>query len=332
MQACVLAQQRVGGVKRASDAVRGLTSRVLFCTDGRVLIRTMQLRRLARDTLERYRMLDPAKALAGVCLGNPSFRRVCTSNFTSERVAFGEKNRYVLPVFPLRWVRVDFDGADINLDLNRRPRLPFVDGSQHLLYASHVVEHLEEGSFRHFLAECHRILAPGGAIRIETPDAEFLVAAYRRRDESVLGHFRRIRESNLVRRLGLGEKYLEDHLTVLGELSSYIDHERDSGHVPAYASAAEFEEKLATLGLDAFTRWCVSLQTERQLASGGHQNWMSWTKLVDRLTSAGFRRVARADFGKSEIAGLKLNRGRGAIREKPHRAFYSLYVEAFKAA
>ena len=291
----------------------------------------MELRRFARDTLERYRILDPAKALAGACLGNAQFRRVCTSNYTSERVAFGEKNRYVLPVFPLRWVRVDVDGADVNLDLNRRPRLPFVDGSQHLLYASHVVEHLDEGSFRHFLAECHRILAPGGAMRIETPDAEFLVDAYRRRDQTVLGHFRRHREANLVRRLRLHDRYLEDHLTVLGELSSYIDHERDSGHVPAYASAVEFEEKLAMLDLDGFTRWCVSLQTERQRASGGHQNWMSWSKLVERLKSAGFRRVARAAFGKTEIAGLKLNRGRGAIREKPHRAFYSLYVEAFKA-
>src|SRR5262245_17952739 len=99
----------------------------------------MQLRRRARDTLERYHMLDAAKALTSACLGNPSFRRVCTANFTSERVAFGEKNRYVLPVFPLRWVRVDFDGADVNLDLNRRPRLSFADGSKRHLYASHLV-------------------------------------------------------------------------------------------------------------------------------------------------------------------------------------------------
>jgi SAM-dependent methyltransferase len=274
-------------------------------------------------------MLDAAKAFTTACLGNPQFRRACTSNFTSEKVAFGEKNRYVLPIFPLRWVRVDFDGADINLDLNLRPRLPFADGSRRILYASHLVEHLDEDSFRHFLQECHRILAPGGALRIETPDAEFLVAAYRRRDEEVLAHFRTIRRNNLVTRLGLSQKYLEDHLTVLGELSSYIDHARDSGHIPAYARAEVFEEKLATLEMDAFASWCASLQTAEQRASGGHQNWMSWDKLVTRLAAAGFRRVVRAGYGTTEIPALRLNRGRGCIREKPHRAFYSIYVEAF---
>jgi len=290
----------------------------------------MQFRQRVRDALERFRMLDAAKALTTACLGSTRFRRICTSDFTSGKVAFGEKNRYVLPVFPLRWVRVDFDGADINLDLNRRPRLPFADASQRVLYASHLVEHLDEESFRHFVRECHRILAPTGALRIETPDAEFLVASYRRRDEAVLGHFRAIRHSNLVTRLGLPAKYLADHLTVLGELSSYIDHDINSGHIPAYASAVEFEDKLATLELDAFTRWCVSLQTDEQLASGGHQNWMSWGKLATELDQAGFRRVTRVEYGKTGILQLKLNRGRGCIREKPHRAFYSLYVEAFK--
>ena len=290
----------------------------------------MPFRQRVRDTLERYRLLDAARAVATTCLGNSAFRRVCTSNFTSEKVAFGEKNRYVLPVFPLRWVRVDFDGADINLDLNRRPRLPFADESQRLLYASHLVEHLDEQGFRHFLRECYRILAPTGALRIETPDAEFLVAAYRRRDEPVLEHFRAIRRRNLVSRLGMAEKYLEDHLTVLGELSSYIEHDRDSGHIPAYSDAATFADKLATLDLDAFASWCASLQTDEQRRTGGHQNWMSWQKLAAQLEHVGFRRVVRVRYGLTEIEGLKLNRGRGCIREKPHRAFYSIYVEAFK--
>ena len=43
-----------------------------------------------------------------------------------------------------------------------------------------------------------------------------------------------------------------------------------------------------------------------------------------------FHRVVRVGFGRTEIRGLKLNAGRGSIREKPHRAFYSIYVEAFK--
>jgi SAM-dependent methyltransferase len=290
----------------------------------------VRYRKFLRDTLERLGLLGPAKTTVAVLLGNKRFRRYCTSNFASGKIAFGEKNQYVLPMFPLDWIRVDIDGADFNLNLSLCPSFPFPDNSQQMLYAAHLVEHLAQESFEHFLKECHRVLGPGGAIRIETPDAELLIEAYRRRDERVLRHFRAIRQQSLVERLGFSEKYLEDHLTVLGELSNYIDHRVNSGHIPAYAPKEQFEEKLATLDLDSFSRWCVSLQSEAQLASGGHKNWMTWDKIRRDLLEAGFGRVVQVGFGKTAIPGLKLNGGAGSIREKPHRAFYSLFVEAFK--
>jgi hypothetical protein len=289
-----------------------------------------RVRRLLHAALGRVGLLDAAKAATAGVLGNRLFRRYCTSGFTSGKLALGERNKYVLPVFPLDWIRVDIEGSDFDLDMEQGCPFPFENASQRLLYTAHLVEHLDQKSFEHFLAECARVLAPGGAIRIETPDAELLIQAYRQRDEAVLHRFRENRRRDLVERLGLPEKYLEDHLTVLGELSNYIDHRARSGHIPVYASKAEFDDKLDTLDLEGLADWCVSLQTPEQLSSGGHQNWMTWQKLRDHLQRVGFSRVERASFGVTTIPRLALNHGRGSIKEKPHRSFYSVYVEAFK--
>ena len=283
-----------------------------------------------RTLLKRSRLLGPAKTALSFVLGNPRLRRLATANFTSGKIALGEKNRYALPTFPLDWIRIDIEDSDFDLDLASRPRLPFADASQSIVYAAHVVEHLGQAAFEHLLRESYRVLRPGGGIRIEAPDAEILIGAYQRRDETVLGYFRALRRRHLVEALGLPDKYLEDHLTVLGELSNYINHEHDTGHIPVYAPVDVFEEKLRTLDRESFARWCVSLQTPGQRASGGHQNWMSAAKLKADLEQVGFSRVVHARFGETQIPGLSLNAGAGSIHEKRHRAFYSVYVEALK--
>lgn len=288
------------------------------------------IRDSVRTFLTRMRLLGPTKAALSAALGNRSLRRLATSNFRSGKIALGETNRYTFPTFPLDWIRIDIDAADYDLDLGKSPRLPFPDSSQDIVYAAHLVEHLAQDAYDHLLRECQRILRPGGAIRIEAPDADFLIAAYRQRDERVLGYFRRLRQRRLVEALGFPVKYLEDHLTVLGELSNYIDRARESGHIPVYAPAALFDDKLASLDRESFVRWCVSLQTPEQRASGGHQNWMSANKLKSNLEGAGFSRVRVVRFGETAIPGLALNAGAGSIREKRHRAFYSVYIEAFK--
>jgi SAM-dependent methyltransferase len=291
---------------------------------------TRQARGAVRRVLNAAGLLRVAKAAVAGVLGNRRLRRYATKDFTSGKVVLGEKNRYVFPVFPLDWIRVDIDGADFDLDFERGFALPFADASQHLLYAAHLVEHLDEGSFEHLLRECRRILVRGGAIRIETPDADKLVRFYRDRDERALEWFRERRRQNLVERLGLPTSYLEDHLTVLGELSNYIDHSIDSGHIPVYVSPEEFDENLRRLDLESLARWAVSLQTRDQQLSGGHQNWMTGDKLCGALVAAGFERASVVDFGRTTIPGLALDAGFGSIREKRYRAFYSVYVEAFK--
>jgi len=56
--------------------------------------------------------------------------------------------------------------------------LPFPDDSFDYLVASHFLEHLTADEGIVFLQECHRVLKPGGLIRIAVPDAEKLILEY----------------------------------------------------------------------------------------------------------------------------------------------------------
>jgi predicted SAM-dependent methyltransferase len=57
-------------------------------------------------------------------------------------------------------------------------RLPVADGSASLVYASHVLEHFGRNEYKSVLKEWHRVLAPGGTLRLAVPDFAACAALY----------------------------------------------------------------------------------------------------------------------------------------------------------
>jgi predicted SAM-dependent methyltransferase len=75
------------------------------------------------------------------------------------------------------WVTVDITpGCDLYWDL--RLGIPFPSGSISKIYSSHFLEHLSYGDGQKFLAECRRVLAPGGSVLICVPNARYYLEAY----------------------------------------------------------------------------------------------------------------------------------------------------------
>lgn len=77
------------------------------------------------------------------------------------------------------WVNVDIDPdsePDVLADLSGP--LPFDDGVAGYMHTEDFIDQLDLPGARRFLLECHRILAPGGVIRILTPDVEQLARMY----------------------------------------------------------------------------------------------------------------------------------------------------------
>lgn len=75
------------------------------------------------------------------------------------------------------WVNIDVWPSQLALDF--RWGLPFADGSAERVYLSHTLEHLPyPTAVMELLRDIHRLLAPGGKIRIVVPDIEAAIEAY----------------------------------------------------------------------------------------------------------------------------------------------------------
>jgi predicted SAM-dependent methyltransferase len=76
------------------------------------------------------------------------------------------------------WVNVDLLGTrvDVALDLSRG--LPWPDGAVDAVFHEHYLEHLSLSEACALTAEAHRVLRPGGVLRIGVPDAAACLRAY----------------------------------------------------------------------------------------------------------------------------------------------------------
>ena len=75
------------------------------------------------------------------------------------------------------WASVDMrSDAQQRVDLSSFP-WPWADDSIDEVLASHVLEHLTKAAGRQFVAECYRILAPGGRLYVAVPDMDLFITA-----------------------------------------------------------------------------------------------------------------------------------------------------------
>ena len=110
----------------------------------------------------------------------------------------------------------------------------FGDGSVAEIYASHVFEHLGYlDDLPKALAECHRVLEPGGQLRISVPDFETLCRLFLHPQLSKEQRFAVMRiafggqtDPHDFHMVGLTLEFLQDYLTVAG----FKTVERVDGH------------------------------------------------------------------------------------------------------
>ena len=82
------------------------------------------------------------------------------------------------------WINIDArpNHADICIAHDMRQPLPFRDDQVKRIFAEHVIEHVDfRDDIPRVLREFHRVLEPGGVVRIIVPDAERFMGAYVRK-------------------------------------------------------------------------------------------------------------------------------------------------------
>ena len=61
---------------------------------------------------------------------------------------------------------------------NAAHRIPHASGTVDVVYSSHMIEHLDRREASGFLAECLRVLKPGGVLRLVAPDLRWSILEY----------------------------------------------------------------------------------------------------------------------------------------------------------
>lgn len=76
------------------------------------------------------------------------------------------------------WTNVDIDGDARVQKHDLRLPLPFATDSADFVFHEHFLEHLTLDEGLRLLAECYRVLKPGGVMRVVTPDMMKLTRLY----------------------------------------------------------------------------------------------------------------------------------------------------------
>lgn len=77
------------------------------------------------------------------------------------------------------WTNIDLESAGPGVrQYDLRRGLPYEDDSFDGVYHSHVLEHIEPGHAAAMIAECRRVLRPGGILRVVVPDLEGIARSY----------------------------------------------------------------------------------------------------------------------------------------------------------
>lgn len=77
------------------------------------------------------------------------------------------------------WVNIDSVAqGDRVIKHDLRSGIPFDDAYFDVVYHSHILEHFPQAAGRQLMAECHRVLRPGGIVRVVVPDLEQIARTY----------------------------------------------------------------------------------------------------------------------------------------------------------
>lgn len=86
------------------------------------------------------------------------------------------------------WVNVDVQAAHpCVMAFNILSGIPFADATFDAVYHSHMLEHLPVWQAPAFMAECARVLRPGGVLRVAIPDLETICRLYLANLDAALG-------------------------------------------------------------------------------------------------------------------------------------------------
>jgi SAM-dependent methyltransferase len=210
------------------------------------------------------------------------------------------------------WINIDIvaRGPEV-LEHDLRRGIPLPDASCAVVYHSAVLEHLRSSDAAGFLAECRRVLRPGGVLRVGVPDLEAICRLYL---------------SKLAAATDGDAAAAYDYDWMLLELLDQIVREKSGGGMQDYLSQdllpneAFVYERIGEEG-----RALVQLLRQPSIGDDGWSATLG-RRLVERLRSlpdAGRRCLSRALLNVRDRRALQI--GRFRLSGEAHQWMYDRY-------
>lgn len=197
----------------------------------------------------------------------------------------------------------------------RHDDIPYDNNTVDAIYCSHVIEHIEDEHDEKMLKECHRVLKPGGVLRIACPDAEFLY------NMSKLG-----KDWWVWRKSWCADFDVNwDSLRPVDLLVREVATPRMKGFGYLEEEFPDYNNEFENMSMEEFLSYITGGLSFDVEHVGDHINYWTYEKLKNRLKEAGFDIVVRSRYAGSVSPYMKL-RSVFDITEPG----MSLYVEAAK--
>lgn len=242
----------------------------------------LEVRRLVRNDLQAYLDLFGREAVARRAFFNISggghfgfgcgLRHPCWTNVDLDRPWGRQPDGRRPAVFDPR-------RGDLAHDLLSLQPLPIADGAAELVHSRVTIEHITDEAARVLFSEAHRILRPGGLLRVVAPNLELDFRALAAND---LQYFSWADPS---RGITMEQAFLA-HFAANAAV-----HHADGA--PTRITDEELRHALRSMGREDALDWCVSrcsLEAHRR-NRGDHVNWWTPPKLERELRAAGFATV-----------------------------------------
>jgi predicted SAM-dependent methyltransferase len=250
--------------------------------------------------------------------------------------AVRERRFYNIGAGPFRhpgWLNFDLYAGGVPTghvahDLMSLTPLPREDGQAELVYCGHVLGHLNDEAALYTLREAHRLLKPGGLLRLVVCNTRLAYEAWRRNDRDFFfwihdhdasGYWR---QTNLRMPLGqatLAQVFLEDFastasaITVVGAANRIDDAELEK----------IFSENPLETALDYCAHRCPPALQSR--FPYHRMNWFHEEKLVGMMRQAGFENAQLSAYLQSRAHVF-----RNRHYFDSHLPQISLYAEAVR--
>lgn len=246
------------------------------------------------------------------------------------------------------WVNLDF--TPLHPDVQQADLLsplPFATGSADLVYSSHFLEHVPRARVPDFLAECLRVLKPGGRLRLVLPDLENICRTYlqerdggnhERADFVVLELIDQCVRQTSGGALDPYYRGLSADREAKRDLFDFVmartGHDFDTASPPPLSPAQRLWLRLRR----ARIKLALSLlppafraQNISRAEIGERHQWMwDFFMLSEELSKLGYCDIIRVDHLRSGFANFPVRILDATDEDRPRKGTASMYVEAVK--